>query len=71
MRPRAHRINGRWGRFAELWVPEPLRNSRVDPGRRGMIVLVLVAAVAGSAFYGALALLERAVTFWHPSFRRS
>jgi competence protein ComEA len=46
MRPRAHRINGRWGRFAELWVPEPLRNSRVDPGRRGMIVLVLVAAVA-------------------------
>jgi len=46
IRPRAHRINGRWGRFAELWVPEPLRNSRVDPGRRGMIVLVLVAAVA-------------------------
>ena len=32
---------------------------------------ILVAAVAGSAFYGALALLERAVTFWHPSFRRS
>ena len=32
---------------------------------------ILVAAVAGSAFYGALALLERAVTFWHPSYRRS
>ncbi len=32
---------------------------------------ILVAAMAGSAFYGALALLERAVTFWHPSFRRS
>jgi NitT/TauT family transport system permease protein len=30
---------------------------------------ILVAAVAGSAFYGALALLERAVTFWHPSYR--
>ena len=32
---------------------------------------ILVAAIAGSAFYGVLALLERAVTFWHPSFRRS
>ena len=30
---------------------------------------ILVAAVAGSAFYGLLALLERAVTFWHPSYR--
>ena len=30
---------------------------------------ILVAALAGSAFYGALALLERAVTFWHPSYR--
>ena len=26
--------------------------------------------LAGSAFYGLLALLERAVTFWHPSYRR-
>ena len=32
---------------------------------------ILVAAVAGSAFYGALTLLERAATFWHPSYRRS
>ena len=32
---------------------------------------ILVAAVAGSAFYGLLAAVERAVTFWHPSFRRS
>jgi NitT/TauT family transport system permease protein len=32
---------------------------------------ILVAALAGSAFYGALALLERAATFWHPSYRRS
>ncbi len=30
---------------------------------------IAVAAIAGSAFYGALALLERAVTFWHPSYR--
>ncbi len=44
-----HRINGRWGRFAELWVPEPLRNARLDPGRRGLVVLVLVAAVAAVA----------------------
>jgi len=30
---------------------------------------IAVAAVAGSAFYGAIALIERAVTFWHPSVR--
>lgn len=30
---------------------------------------ILVAAVAGSAFYGAVALMERGVTFWHPSQR--
>jgi NitT/TauT family transport system permease protein len=30
---------------------------------------IAVAAVAGSAFYGAVALIERFVTFWHPSIR--
>jgi NitT/TauT family transport system permease protein len=30
---------------------------------------IAVAAVVGSAFYGAVALVERAVTFWHPSQR--
>jgi NitT/TauT family transport system permease protein len=30
---------------------------------------IAVAALAGSAFYGVLALLERAATFWHPSYR--
>jgi NitT/TauT family transport system permease protein len=30
---------------------------------------IAVAALVGSAFYGAVALLERAVTFWHPSQR--
>ena len=30
---------------------------------------IAVAALAGSAFYGAVALIERAATFWHPSFR--
>ena len=30
---------------------------------------IIVAALAGSAFYGAVAVLERAVTFWHPSQR--
>src|SRR5262249_17926230 len=30
---------------------------------------IAVAAVAGSAFYGVIALVERAVTFWHPSYR--
>jgi NitT/TauT family transport system permease protein len=31
---------------------------------------IVVAAVVGSAFYGAVALVERAATFWHPSQRR-
>ncbi|MDA9008554.1 ABC transporter permease [Alphaproteobacteria bacterium] len=30
---------------------------------------ITVAALAGSAFYGSVVLLERAVTFWHPSQR--
>jgi NitT/TauT family transport system permease protein len=30
---------------------------------------IAVAAVAGSAFYGMLAVLERSFTFWHPSYR--
>ena len=30
---------------------------------------IVVAAVVGSAFYGGVALLEKAVTFWHPSQR--
>ena len=32
---------------------------------------IAVAALAGSAFYGSVALAERAVTFWHPSIRAS
>lgn len=32
---------------------------------------IAVAAVAGSAFYGSVALVERSVTFWHPAQRRS
>ena len=31
---------------------------------------IFVAALAGSAFYGVMAMMERAVTFWHPSYRR-
>ena len=30
---------------------------------------IVVAALAGSAFYGVVALVEKAVTFWHPSQR--
>ena len=30
---------------------------------------IAVAAVAGSCFYGLVALIERMVTFWHPSVR--
>lgn len=32
---------------------------------------IAVAAVAGSLSYGLLALLERSLTFWHPSYRSS
>lgn len=32
---------------------------------------IAVAALAGTAFYGLVALLEKRVTFWHPSQRRS
>jgi len=32
---------------------------------------IAVAALAGSTFYGVLALLERRVTFWHASFRKA
>jgi NitT/TauT family transport system permease protein len=31
---------------------------------------IAVAAIAGTAFYGLVALVERAATFWHPSYRR-
>ncbi|MGB1207882.1 MAG: ABC transporter permease, partial [Paracoccaceae bacterium] len=31
---------------------------------------IIVAALAGSAFYGLVAMIERRVTFWHPSHRR-
>ena len=30
---------------------------------------IAVAALAGSVFYGLIALVERGVTFWHPSIR--
>lgn len=30
---------------------------------------IALAAAVGSLFYGAIALLERAMTFWHPSYR--
>jgi NitT/TauT family transport system permease protein len=32
---------------------------------------IAMAALAGSLFYGVIALIERAATFWHPSFRQS
>ncbi len=41
-------------------------------GRLGLDMIwaeIAVAALAGSAFYGAVALIERGVTFWHPSQR--
>ncbi|MBL4808360.1 MAG: ABC transporter permease [Rhodobacteraceae bacterium] len=31
---------------------------------------IVVAAIAGSAFYGLVVLIERAATFWHPSIRK-
>lgn len=40
---------GPWGALAEKWIPEPLRGARVDPGRRGAVVLSIVAAIAAVA----------------------
>lgn len=37
---------GAWGALAERWVPEPLREARIDPGRRGAVLLCTVAALA-------------------------
>jgi len=31
---------------------------------------IALAAIAGSAFYGLVALIERAAAFWHPSYRK-
>ena len=43
-----------------------------EVGRLGLDMVwaeIAVAALAGSAFYGLVALIERRVTFWHPSQR--
>jgi NitT/TauT family transport system permease protein len=43
-----------------------------EVGRMGLDMVwaeIVVAALAGSLFYGTLALLERRATFWHPSLR--
>jgi len=45
----------------------------VEVGRLGLDMVwaeIFVAALAGSAFYGAVAMIEKGVTFWHPSQRR-
>jgi NitT/TauT family transport system permease protein len=43
-----------------------------EVGRLGLDMVwatIAVAAIAGSAFYGLISLIERRVTFWHPSQR--
>jgi len=45
-----------------------------EVGRLGLDMVwaeITVAAIAGSAFYGAVAFIEKGVTFWHPAQRRS
>ena len=44
-----------------------------EVGRLGLDMVwaeIALAAVTGSAFYGLLTLIERKVTFWHPSYRK-
>jgi NitT/TauT family transport system permease protein len=44
-----------------------------EVGRLGLDMVwaeIAVAAITGSAFYGLLVLIERGVTFWHPSYRK-
>jgi len=46
---------------------------KIEMGRLAMDMVwaeIAVAALAGSVFYGAVALIERQMTFWHPSQRR-
>ncbi|MAV46661.1 MAG: ABC transporter permease, partial [Alphaproteobacteria bacterium TMED89] len=31
---------------------------------------IIVAAIAGTGFFGLLLIIERSLTFWHPSQRR-
>ena len=46
-----------------------LDRGRAAGARHGLGREIAVAALVGSAFYGAVALAERAATFWHPSQR--
>ena len=51
---------------------DALRERMAEIGRMNTDMVwaeIAVAALAGSAFYGVVALIERAVTFWHPSVR--
>jgi NitT/TauT family transport system permease protein len=44
----------------------------IEAGRMALDVVwaeITLAAIAGMAFYGIVALAERAATFWHPSYR--
>jgi len=46
---------------------------KIEMGRLAMDMVwaeIAVAALAGSGFYGLVALIERRLTFWHPSQRR-
>ena len=45
---------------------------KIEVGRLAMDMVwaeIAVAALAGSGFYGLVALIERRMTFWHPSQR--
>ncbi len=47
---------------------------KIEVGRLAMDVVwaeITVAALAGSGFYGLMALLEKQLTFWHPSQRKA
>ena len=49
VRSRKIRAGPRGRRLAETWVPETLRDARVDPGRKGALILSLIAALAAVA----------------------
>jgi len=47
-------------------------NARAVAGRMALDMVwaeIALAAIAGMAFYGLVALAERVTTFWHPSYR--
>ena len=56
--------------IVERVIGEPKGTMALVIGIGSVWTSIVVAAIAGSAFYGLVAMIEKRVTFWHPSQRR-